>query len=309
VAELCRRAGYGFIEPADFARRVFQRARVGLDPAGDPRAQLHGLCKNVYAGALHAACAGTDLDAQNRAYRELGLYPYRIAFNYLVTRGMSPALAETQAEDGVQEALLNIHRNIQRVENPGGFLDYGIQAVTRACSRAYQYPVSVLADFLRELPTSDPEARARLETAAARLRQIDAAPSGPRLDGIESVARGLQEVRAADGDLHRRISWIIRQLRRAGHPDEADLSEDELTGGLPSFSGLTGFKLDCVLEALAQLQNKDQRMVLALQYFSEFSDQQIATLLNTVKNNVYQLRRRGLIAIDRAWLLECLQAC
>jgi len=309
VAALCCRAGYGFLDQAAFSQIVYQRAQVELDPGGDLRAQLSALCKNVYAAALHAACAGSDLDSQNRAYRELGLYLYRIAFNYLVTRGMTAALAEKQAEDGAQEALLNIHRNIQRVEHPGGFLDYCIQAVTRACSRAYQYPVSVLADFLRELPVSDPEARVRLETAAARLRQIDAAPSGPWMDGIESVARALQEVRAADADLHRRITWIIRQLRRATHQAETDLPEDELSGGLPSFSGLTGCKLDCVLEALAQVANKDQRMVLVLEYFSEFNDQQIATLLSTVKNNVYQLRRRGLIAIDRQWLLECLQAC
>jgi len=82
---------------------------------------------------------------------------------------------------------------------------------------------------------------------------------------------------------------------------------DDEFGELELLKSIDPYLLECWLEAFARLPNKDMRMVLILEYFAEFKDKAIATLLGTTRNNVTQLRFRAIKKLrnDQA-LAECL---
>ncbi len=112
------------------------------------------------------------------------------------------------------------------------------------------------------------------------------------------------------------LSFAITTLNRLCGPAvekvkrQAD-REDELgilNNRQASFGSITPYLLNCLLEAIARLPNKDMRLVLTLEHFAGFDDNEIALVLGEKKNNVQQLRFRARKMMqDDQTLYKCLQ--
>lgn len=309
VRALARRFGYAYLDEAQFIELVYERVRhetpVSME---DRKAYITNICKNVYARELYNACAGAHGENQDRAFSELGNYLYKIAVHFLLTRGCSNSLAQDKAHDCVQETLKNIYIHIQEVRDPGGFLDYAIHAITRECGKDFHRPIATLVEMVETLPVSDAQVKQRMVQLSQQVKH-DAESGNPAPDVVYSLIDCLKQAARLDPDLQKQIARITRQLRQSNQETEIQPVEEIEIETPFSIAQLDGCKLDCVLHALSDIENKDQRIILVLQYFSEFDDGQIATLLRTNRNNIYQLRRRAIDNFDREAVILCMQEC
>jgi len=232
VLELRNRPGYGFLDEEEFVATVYSQASQSDEcyraakTGADLTKPISRVAKNVYSHAIYDGCRSRKIKEQQRAYKELSYYLYRITSNYVMSKGCSLDLAEECA----QQALMQIHKNIETVRKPGGFLAFTITTTNRICFR------------------------------------------------------------------------MIEKARRYGECGEALPEPNE------GHSLITPELLDCLLEAIARLSNKDMRMVLTLEYFANFKDREIALVVHTTTNNIQQLRFRAKkVMRDDQELLECLQ--
>ncbi len=121
ILAILRNRDWRLVDPAAdpahwqaFAAQV----RVYLQQDGAPQAAASNRLNNAVIGAycpyLHAACQDDDSQRQSRAYTEL--------WNWVYPRVARKTGGGQDAEDVAQEVFLVIHRKVQEVDRPRGFL-------------------------------------------------------------------------------------------------------------------------------------------------------------------------------------------
>lgn len=239
VREMRNKRGYGFLSEEDFVTRVYTQALQNdkcyraAQKGSDLTGPISRLAKNIYSKAIYGGCRSNHAEVQNRAYKELGYYLYRVAYNVVAPKGCSAYLAE----ECTQQALMQLHSHIENVREPGGFLAFAITTTKRICFRAVE----------------------------------------------KAIKRGDCEENPVK--------------------DEPSIFEMVTTEN-PKTTAL----LDCLLEAIARLANKDMRMVLILEHFAGLDNNRIALILDQQKNNIFKLRHDAKKKLKTDQILrECVQ--
>lgn len=188
-------------------------------PAGTPPTSPDSTPESTPESTPGAAAAGTaDLDEQTlvvraqegdvRAFEELARR-HQAALYRLAVRVMGDA---TEAEDALQESLLDAWRRIGRFRGDSGFSTWMYRVVTNRC--------------IGMLRTRRPE-------PVVGVAEQVAAPDSPErtaeLDaGMEALGRALRGLRD-----ELRICWVLRELEGLGYRDIAQItgaSEDAVRG-------------------------------------------------------------------------------
>jgi RNA polymerase sigma factor (sigma-70 family) len=163
VGGLLNRPGYGFLTSEEFVARICARltrlSQEGLNAATDPDCEAFILAsaKAEYSQALYEGWRAEDQTLRDRACAELGLYLYRIAYNYLLQKSCPQNLAAELAEDCAQQSLLQIHQYIDSVRDPQRFLGYAIRVTNGVCSRMVVKSARS-GEWQKEARTDDDEA-------------------------------------------------------------------------------------------------------------------------------------------------------
>jgi RNA polymerase sigma factor (sigma-70 family) len=120
----------------------------------------------VDSADLYNACGSSDRAVQAEAYRILWDYLYRIAF-YLTARQPDQ---EALAQDCAQRALIRIHQQRRRCEEPKAFRTWSRRIVSNLT-------IDELRRRKRLQPLPDPAQEAQLDTEAAPNPELEIADS------------------------------------------------------------------------------------------------------------------------------------
>lgn len=211
--------GWGLVRDADaFIEEVLVEVRRRQERSRLPRDKIiEHATLNRYCHLWHAACKDDNVLRQRQALRDLHRYLYRVA---LYRAGGD----EFIAQEGAQEALVNIWRALDTVVDPGSFLSFAKITVSREVAAQFDKRSETsggTAQETREIQEADLTFRGGSEEAASGTRGVDSQP--------DSASR--QEPQMTD-EMRDRLEAAIRQCLENEDQQAAiiGLFFDELSG-------------------------------------------------------------------------------
>ncbi|MFN8472530.1 MAG: sigma-70 family RNA polymerase sigma factor [Anaerolineae bacterium] len=185
VDSLVTRDGYRFLDRKSFTEVVFNEANDNREiaerlvkvtqyalPEKELAAAVTRLAKGIYSEQLYAGCRNPNRATRERAYREIEAYCASLIFTTKVRRSdMYHVDNGTFLHDCLQDALANISRSIDNVDQPRGFLRY-IQKVAKTSFGHWCEKWHRDTEHTVEPPDPDDDRTERIELVDALAEEI-----------------------------------------------------------------------------------------------------------------------------------------
>jgi len=128
VQRLIQQYGWNLLAEAEFVEVVFNSKQQDGSQTG-----IEYAAKHHYALALYQACVQAEEPSRcEQGYRELFHYLFRLAYNRW------PDLAEDFIEDVTQRALLLVHEQLDKCQNPAAFFTFAAFKLRHAFQQEQQ---------------------------------------------------------------------------------------------------------------------------------------------------------------------------